>query len=251
MSLSVEIILPFMEEEPGRVWEMLRFGQPETMADEVDCEFYEEFCKAKDVKHKVTTSARPGFSVRFSCGEILYGHVRNYSHSFIVVKNLAKDIEDADYWVKPFLSLDRFIQSWVYNEQYQYWQNASDPIQYDAAGKCYTGLPMKSNGLPYPLEKMVIDTSNNPGRRVLRSGFVECVGAVMWLGDEFMNRTMLSPARLYSCPWLETDRINDKVTRIQAAEQPFDSATGIEGSIQRDLRSLLFENVMSQENCGT
>jgi hypothetical protein len=35
----------------------------------------------------------------------------------------------------------------------------------------------------------VVDTSKNPGRRVLREGFIEAIGSPMWLGDLFWGLT--------------------------------------------------------------
>lgn len=115
-----------------------------------------------------------------------FGHVVALKHSFISIEEViaGSAISWAD-WVAPFLAVDGFVQAWLSDVDYDYWQNARDPLQYQAMGRSYSNLPMKSNGLPPPLEQVEIDTSSNPGRWSLQSGYVEAIGATMWLGTPF------------------------------------------------------------------
>jgi hypothetical protein len=96
--------------------------------------------------------------------------------------NAASDWND---WIRPFCREPEFVQGWVSDVDYDYWQNATDLLEYSAAGKASSHLPLKSNGLPFPLEKLDIDTSENPGRWTMHDGFIEAVGSPMWIGKEF------------------------------------------------------------------
>lgn len=60
--------------------------------------------------------------------------------------------------------------AWLADLQYDFWQNAHDPLQYTARNRTFDHLPKKANGLPYPLQQTITDTSSNPGRHVLRKG---------------------------------------------------------------------------------
>src|SRR5262245_41538571 len=92
-----------------------------------------------------------------------------------------------DEWALRFIDSDDFIMAWLADREYERWQNAADPLEYKAAGRSYAHLPLVSNGLPYPVEQMIIDTSRNAGRRILRTGYIEVVGALMWLGAPFWS----------------------------------------------------------------
>jgi len=132
------------------------------------------------------------------------------------------------------------VHGWVVDREYDYWQNAHDPLQYEAHGRSYAHLPMKSNELPYPLEQMIIDTSRNPGRRVIRMGYVEAVGHLMWFGEPFWKSTGTSKRTVLAQKWLKCEERPGGILRVQAADQPFTSAEGKQGEIQRRLRQLLF-----------
>jgi hypothetical protein len=99
---------------------------------------------------------------------------------------------------------------------------------------------MKSNGLPFPLEQRVIDTSQNPGRRVLRDGYVEAIGSVMWFGEPFWRLTGASKQAVRTADWLQCEQLNNGVLRVQVADAPFTTGEGASGGLQDRLRSLLF-----------
>jgi hypothetical protein len=82
--------------------------------------------------------------------------------------------------------------------------------------------------------------SGNPGRRVLRQGFVEALGAVMWLGASFWPLTGAKKEAVCAQRWLRCEEFPGGVVRIKAAETPFSEGTGEPGQVQDRLRSLLF-----------
>ena len=120
-----------------------------------------------------------------------------------------------------------------------YWQNAADQSLYICAGKDFSKLPMRSNGAPYPLEAMVIDTSQNPGRRVIRMGYIEAVGAVMWFSPLFWDRVgQARKDRIVSSDWTNPAEIGSGSMRIQISECSFNSTDT--GDAQNQLRAMIF-----------
>jgi len=99
---------------------------------------------------------------------------------------------------------------------------------------------MKSNGLPYPLEQRIIDTSKNPGRCILKRGYHEAVGSVVWLGEPFWQLSGAEKSSLAYFDWLRVSHPEQNVIRIQSAESCFSGPDAKDGEIQRRLRKLLF-----------
>lgn len=170
-----------------------------------------------------------------------FGHVVAHKYSFLSIEEAdpCSDVSWID-WVKPFLAENSFVQAWVSDIDFDFWQNANDPLQYQAEGRSYLGLPMKSNGLPPPLDQMEIDTSNNPGRWISRLGYIEAVGAVMWLGMPFWREVGVShKERLFATDWLDLRSFENDILQVTAHEHSFRDAATTEK--QKKLRSLLYE----------
>lgn len=166
---------------------------------------------------------------------IRHGAVRNYDYSFVRVefKN-AVDLK----WDELVLGLSEegnFVSAWLEDRDYAFWQNAEDPLQYKAAGKSYEGLPMKSNGLPAPLEQKVIDTSGNPGRWLHRAGYVEAVSSRMWFAEPFWKLTGGDPQKLSSI-----EDLGSGIARLKVQDNCFSSASGEEALRQKELRAILY-----------
>ncbi|WP_430230568.1 hypothetical protein [Paraburkholderia tropica] len=154
-----------------------------------------------------------------------YGVAANFDHCFVLVREKIPGIaHEWGFWAKPFIGLDGFIQGWVADVDYDYWQNATDPIQYKAAGRDFSHLPMKQNGSPPPLDQMEIDTSHNPGRWELRDGYVEAVASLMWLSELFWRRVgQVHKARLLSTTGVNVRDYMDGVIEVKASEHCFNS----------------------------
>ena len=172
MTLTVEIVLSFREVSAGDVWTLLRESHRASIADTVPCDIDGRKTKVGDIANSISRSGLVHFDVELEHGNLMYGHVANAGISLVVVQKCVSDEADAETWVKPFRVLPSFRQARLYDNDYEHWQNAEDPLHYRAAGNSYKHLPMRSNGLPPPLEQMVIDISRNPGRRRIRQGFV-------------------------------------------------------------------------------
>jgi hypothetical protein len=169
-----------------------------------------------------------------------YGVAGSYDHCFVSIREkVANAAGDWEAWAIPFVVLDGFVEGWVVDVEYNHWQNAKDPIEYAAAGRDFSHLPMKSNGLPPPLEQMEIDISRNPGRWVLRSGYVEAVGAAMWLSELFWDRVGRDhKSRMNPMGWPHTSEPAKGILEIRTSEHCFISEETAD--IQNRLRACLY-----------
>lgn len=169
-----------------------------------------------------------------------YGVAGSYDHCFVSIREKVANVAgDWEAWTIPFVVLDGFVEGWVADVEYNYWQNAKDPIEYEAAGRDFSHLSMKSNGLPPPLEQMEIDTSRNPGRWVLRSGYVEAVSAIMWLSELFWDLVGRNrKSRVNSAELAYTSESTKGILKIRISEHCFISAETAD--IQDRLRALLY-----------
>lgn len=169
-----------------------------------------------------------------------FGHVTALKHSFISIEEVSAgaSVSWAD-WVKPFLAENSFVQAWISDVEYDYWQNAKDPLQYEAMGRSYSHLATRSNGLPPPLEQVEIDISGNPGRWSLRSGYVEAIGSTMWFGSPFWKYVGEDRKdALLSASWLDVRSVGNGVIQVIASEHCFyDEATE---DMQNNLRAVLY-----------
>ena len=171
----------------------------------------------------------PGFDLRLSS-------VSNHQLGFLTADGVEMGRERA--WVERFGG-QHLILARGYDKEYEHWQNAEDPLEYEAEGRSMDGLPMRSNDLPPPLAQMIVDTSQNPGRRVLRTGYVEAVGHHMWLGPEFFNRVPgVDRGAVLSAAGLQVEELDDGVLELVAHPGPFVDDTTAE--VQIRLRALLF-----------
>ncbi len=179
------------------------------------------------------------FRVEFSDGSIDYGDVNDSNLATLYIKNLVLNEADADQWLIHLIQDDRFVHAAFYDFEYDIWQNMDDLMYYETSNRSYDHLPLKSNGLPFPLEATVVDTTNNPGRYVFRNGYIEFVGSVMWLGEQFWEKTGTCKDMVLACDWLEIKEIGS-VIRIKALDKVFTTAEGREGELQNNLRNLLY-----------
>lgn len=150
------------------------------------------------------------------------------------------DVLDAEMWMSELSVAAPITQAWVVNAEYDYWQNAEDPLQYSSKGKAYEHLPKCSNGLPPPLEQTIVDISSNPGRRVLRMGHIEAVGSPMWFGLGFWRLTGIDNRRLLAERWTNCTEATGGLLRIQPSKEPFSSSEGGSATMQVRLRSVLY-----------
>jgi len=240
MALHLEITVDYMAIPAEVAWEMLHASHAALLTTSQQASLYGDVRSLGDMTHAIKKRGKPHFAVEFAGGEFDYIPVGNSHLGLVIVKNWVQGFDDAWAWVNPFARLKEFRSARVYDHEFEYWENASDPREYISVGRSYVGLPMKSNGLPCPLKQMLIDTSANPGRRVLRQGYVEAVGAVMWLGEQFWALTGARKKDVLCAKWLKCEEMPHGVVRVQAADEPFTTSEGSAGELQHRLRALLF-----------
>ncbi|MEA9733344.1 hypothetical protein [Xanthomonas campestris] len=132
-----------------------------------------------------------------------------------------------------------FIQACVLNEHYSYWQNAQDPLQYEAAERSIENLRFISNELPPPLNQAIIDTTSNPGRILVSQGYIEMIGNIMWFGDKFPqvidDEKISLLLKKFDGILVERERNS---TKIVVMESSFDEKTSEE--LQDRLRNVIY-----------
>lgn len=145
-------------------------------------------------------------------------------------------------WVEKFLCEQAFVQAWVADIEYDYWQNATDPLEYEAAGRSYKDLPMKSNDLPFPLQQDIIDTKQNLARMEIKHGYVEAIGSQLWVSALFWHNSGGSLEKLHN---LSDDftlySVDCGVTEVVYLDRHFDSNETADAQMQ--LRKNLYGTV--------
>jgi hypothetical protein len=137
----------------------------------------------------------------------------------------------------------RLVLAAAIDQDYDYWQNAQDPLQYKAVGRSWAHLPLLSNGLPPPLDQTLIDVSSNPGRRYMRRGFVEIVSYLMWISDMGWERLKSNKSTVQGCAGFATVESANGLLRIQSDRAPFVSDQGDAGERQNRLRNAVYGRV--------
>lgn len=173
--------------------------------------------------------------------ELRFGLLPALGYCFLVLEESeGHNNAELEEEIGPILGVEGFIQAWVSDVEYDFWQNATDPLEYECVGRPLSGLPMKSNGLPPPLDQMEIDTSGNPGRNVLRQGYIEAIGSTMWLGNLFWERVGVD--RFASISLLESQEFKvyecGRFLKVVTSDKVFSDDSTLEK--QRALRQILF-----------
>ena len=100
------------------------------------------------------------------------------------------------------------------------------------------------------INEEIVDVSQNPGLRIKRKGYFEQVGALIWIGPRFQERTGGSWEPLRKHSWCKISDVNGLV-RLQSFERCFDSDQGEQAKRQRILREVLFPGGNPVDPMGT
>jgi hypothetical protein len=174
------------------------------------------------------------FGIEGELTKIIFSQVHGESYKKIIIRT--DIVSSSDLLVCSVADIFDIIQAYLVDWDYHYWQNAKDPVQYTSAGKPLPDLPMKSNGLPFPLEQQIFDTSRNPGRFVHRGEYVEAIGSPMWFSDKFW--AMLGKeGPSFPVPGVEI-RKQAGLTILDAGSEGFDEHSSVE--IQNLLRQSIY-----------
>jgi hypothetical protein len=209
---------------------------------------YGKRAKLAEIAARFRHKQNQPFSIEGSVGAFNKVSVTNNSLDFLSIRQESVIVPWRD-WASLFCQGSDFVMAWLADCEYEYWQNASDPLQFQAAGRAHENLPLISNGLPPPLEKAIVDISNNPGRRILRTGYIEAVGNVMWLGEPFWALTGAKKEEILMASWLKVSNPTGSVFRIQASDKCFTQSVGESAILQLKMRCLLFPAATCAERC--
>lgn len=160
---------------------------------------------------------------------ISYGTIFANNISLLFVREISPSAAgEWQAWVEQFMEEPGFVQAWVYDYEFDHWQNAEKLTTFENAGRDHSHLPKISNGLPYPVEMTIIDTSGNPGRRIIREGYVEAIGQKMWLSPIFWKRVGgINKQKLLDAGWTMKQEPNG-ITLLEADPDLFQETADME-----------------------
>lgn len=235
---SLEIVYSIGFVEPYDVWSIISSQISNLKLNDLGVKFYGKSLSLDDVSYEIVRSKKLHFNIKTEKARFQFTSIANYKHSLVVIEEIQDNSITWHEWIVDFLKLHGFVQAWVSDIEYSFWQSAEDPLEYEGSHRSYEGLPMRSNGLPYPLEKMVIDTSSNPARRDIKVGYVEAIGNPMWLGAQFWQYSSISKQCLIKELGEKAQEINGTV-RIDMINGGFKDETSVKE--QKKLRDLLYK----------
>jgi hypothetical protein len=236
MTLALEAAFDYKIPQPGAVWTVLAEAiTPRIRANSV-CTCDGRWTPFAMVGEAISQSPDYGFGVCFDDGMVSFAAVGNYRLSLLFLDRIIEDDRDADKFVSSVSHLPGFLSARVYDAQYERIQNATELEECRSLGIDTSGIRLRSNGLPFPLERQVVDTSANPGRRVLRHGFVEAIGHRMWLSPTLLQRLRVDSKTLRRQFRVEQ---REGVTLVQGSDAPFSSCDASR-EVQDRLRAVLF-----------
>jgi len=177
------------------------------------------------------------FHVRVGRATLDWSVVAGHSLAFLHASGVPED--SLGLLLFSLWEMAPLVSARLYDAHYEYWQNATDPRQFQIADRSTEGLVFRSNGLPAPLTRSIVDTSANPGRRTLRRGYVEAISSRMAVGAAFFDRVPGATRNtIESATWLLLrEPVNDGLM-VTAHDGPF--VDGGTARLQERLRSLLF-----------
>ena len=189
-------------------------------------------------QYRDAIGGRKAFELRADLVHARMGWVANFSHGFIRVCGVGTTA--SEQLLNKTRELVQVVSVRWFDEDYEFWQNAHDPLQFQSRGRTLDGVQLVSNGLPPPLERNVVDISTNPGRRLLRRGYVEGIGHRMVLTEHFFERVPGSHReRVLLADWCEVHSMNNGSIEIVFTRSPFQEGDGSE-PLQNKARELVF-----------
>jgi len=160
----------------------------------------------------------------------------------LIVEARHSDIGNPDLWVETLAASEILIQAFLFDREYDYWQNAKNPLQYSSHNRPFDHLRLISNGLPPPLEQTIVDTSRNPGRRILRDGYLEAVSSPLWIGNQFWSLVDSHRDDVVKADvWTNVDDLENDVVCFHSHPEPFHDDDAAQKEIQVKIRSALYQ----------
>lgn len=142
----------------------------------------------KDLPKQLVRKGNHAFTIEFGSERIEFSTLATWNHQVVrIISDQWSRCVPGDLVRSLSGHFVSFVEATFYDWNYYYWQNATDLLEYRDSNIDIATLKLKQNGLPPPLDSLVVDTSENPSRRVLRQGYVEMVGSPMWISQAFFE----------------------------------------------------------------
>lgn len=150
--------------------------------------FFGQDVALKDLSKQFVRKGNHAFTIEFGCERIEFSTLASWGHQ--VLRIISEDWsrcapEDLIRSLSGHFA--SFLQASFYDWNYYYWKNATDLLEFRDSNIDVSKLKLKENGLPRPLDGLIVDTSQNPSRRVLREGYVEMIGSPMWISQALFD----------------------------------------------------------------
>ena len=190
---------------------------------------------------RMKVSHKPSFNLDTEGLSVGCNDSGRYKFSRVSINFKIDNVEIVEKLVRNFLQCGDFLHAWAVDDEYWFWQNTDGPDAYDRRGRSYEGLPMRHNGQPSPLDRMVIDTTSNPGREVFHKGYKEAVGGVAWYSEAFFGITGANKDELLAQDEYEISE-EDEIIRVILDESFLTDAEGDKKLEERQnkLRKILY-----------
>ncbi|SHJ96806.1 hypothetical protein SAMN02745181_2901 [Rubritalea squalenifaciens DSM 18772] len=226
------LVFSYTSVDVTKLWDALYPLLSSSINDDQVVDVFGEEMKFMDIERNLSEES---FSLKSENLSINYTRVGRYKHDAVRLKTSL--LIDWGELVRDLSDVGIFTQGYLVDAEYDFWQNAVDTLQYEVAGKDFSHLPMVSNGLPKPLSRNIIDISENPGRRVLKNGYIEAIGSPMWFTDEFWRLTGSQMSKVCSVAGVRCV-VEDGITVVSMLDGRVDEASN--ESTLKNLRCALY-----------
>jgi hypothetical protein len=184
--------------------------------------FFGRDVASKDLSKQLARKKNHAFIIEFDRERIEFSTLTSWNHQVLrIISEEWSRCAPEDLVRSLSGHFASFLQASFYDWNYYYWQNATDLLEFRDSDLDVSTLKLRENGLPPPLDSLIIDTSRNPSRRVLRPGYVEMIGSPMWISETFFR----FHSRQFDASSLERSGFDvsyrDGITRIEFAGGAF------------------------------
>ena len=201
---------------------------------QVDIQHYDEKLRLYELPDRIRSAQRRSFLLEVNSLEVRFAFLPNYDHACVIIEDTEDFTTDWLAYVNCFRSRTDLFSICTYDRRYECWQNMTDP-------RVLTNMGLPTDDLTIFHDEMFdidqVDTTGNPGRRVLQHGYVEAIGAEMWLGAGYQHFFPGVEQRLPD-DWIAAR--NDTTLHIVSYPTFFTQPHGEQREVQDTLRAVLF-----------
>jgi hypothetical protein len=150
--VALKLECAFKIEQPSalNMWLHLLAERPDVLRPNLLCSLYGSTHRVGDVASALAAQEKQFFVVEFERGYFHFSPLGAYGIALLQIAKCVESTADSDRWMDAIVPLPSFLQGRLYDEDYDFWQNAKDPLEYQARSQPYGHLPTRSNRLPPP-----------------------------------------------------------------------------------------------------